>query len=72
MKMKMTVLATSVVALWLAGCSATGGSGVSADGKLGAAMDMAKAVTVSEDELKSASLQLRAAEDKQARVARRF
>ncbi|TXK26528.1 M48 family metallopeptidase [Ottowia sp. GY511] len=67
----MTVVATGVVALWLAGCSATGGSGsgVSADGKVGAVLDMAKAVTVSEDELKNASLQLRAAEDKQARVA---
>ena len=68
MKMRMTVVAASVMAVWLAGCSATGG-GVSADGKVGAVLDMAKAVTVSEDDLKNASLQLRASEDKQARVA---
>ena len=69
MKLRMSILATGVAALWLVGCSATGGSGVSADGKVGAAMDVVKAATVSEDDLKSAALQLRAAEDKQARVA---
>ena len=71
MNLKMTVIATSMAAFGLMGCSATGGSGsgVSSDGKVGAVLDMAKAVTVSEDELKNASLQLRAAEDKEARVA---
>ena len=69
MKMRMTVVAASVMAVWLAGCSATGGSSVSTDGKVGAVLDMAKAVTVSEDDLKNASLQLRAADDKKARVA---
>ena len=73
MKVRMTVVATCVAALWLAGCSATGGSGSgsspSSEGKVGAVLDMAKAVTVSEDDLKNASLQLRAAEDKKARLA---
>ena len=46
-----------------------GGSGSSTDNRVGAAMDTFKAVTVSEDELKSASLQLRQAEDKKLRVA---
>ena len=67
MNLRMTVVATGVMALWLAGCSATGGA--SADGRVGAVLDVGKALTVSEDELKNASLQLRAADDKKARVA---
>ena len=83
MKTKMLVLSALVVAL--AGCSGSGsksasgalgslgslgGSGASStENKVGAALDAVKAVTVSEEELKSASLQLRAAEDKKLRVA---
>ena len=75
----------AAMALALAGCSATGGSGGATLGALGelagvpasganqkradAAFDLFKAATVSEDELKSATLQMRAADDAQAKVA---
>ncbi|MDR2129344.1 MAG: M48 family metallopeptidase [Burkholderiaceae bacterium] len=60
-KLGMAVLAASVV---MAGCSATGGGN-----QVGAALDVFKAVTVSEAELQAASLQMRAAEDKTEKVA---
>jgi putative metalloprotease len=74
-------LGTLALVAVMAGCSGTGGgSGAlgnvggspgssSADNKVGAAVDVFKAVTVSDDEVKSAALQLRAAQDKQLRVA---
>jgi putative metalloprotease len=68
-----------VLAAVMAGCSSTGGSGLgnlggtpgssSTDNQVGAAIDVFKAVTVSDDDVKSAMVQLRASEDKKARVA---
>ena len=78
------VLLLSALTIALAGCasgdkgggvagalgSLGGGSGSSStENKVGAAVDVFKAVSVSDEELKSATLQLRAAEDKKARVA---
>jgi putative metalloprotease len=75
-------LGALVLAAVMAGCSSTGGSGLgalgglggtpgssSADNQVGAAVDVFKAVTVSDDDVKSAMVQLRASEDKKARVA---
>lgn len=74
----------AAMALALSGCSATGGAGdtlaslgdvagVSTTGaqqkRADAAFDIFKAATVSEDELKNATLQMRAADDAQAKVA---
>ena len=71
MKLKYTVLTVFSVTT-LAACVATGGnsaSGGSTDMQISAATDMFKAATVSDDELKSASLQYRQAADKQMKVA---
>ena len=57
----------------LGGLASLGGgaaSGSSGDNRVGAAMDLFKAATVSEAELKSASLQMRAAGDAKANVAK--
>lgn len=82
--MRKKTLLLSALVIALAGCASgdKGGSGVagalgslggsgasSTENKAGAALDVFKAVTVSEDDLKNASLQLRAAEDKKLRVA---
>lgn len=54
----------------LAGAASTGGSGSSSsDNKVGAGLDLLKAASVSDAELKSVSLQLRARDDKRARIA---
>ena len=70
----------------MVGCSSTGQSGnalsglgniggssnsSSGENKVGAATDVFKAVTVSDDDVKSAALQMRATEDKKAHVAPR-
>ena len=71
MKFQYSALAVFAAAA-LAGCVATGGNSASSgstDMQVGAATDMFKAATVSDDELKSASLQFRQAEDKQMKVA---
>ncbi|MFV0680192.1 M48 family metallopeptidase [Ottowia sp.] len=72
MKFKYAALAVFSAAV-LAGCSATGGKSVlgssSTDLQVGAAMDVYKSATVSDDELKSTSLAFRKAEDKQMSVA---
>ena len=46
-----------------------GSGGSSSENKVGAVLDVAKAVSVSEADLKNMSMQLRAADDKKARVA---
>ncbi len=54
----------------LAGAATSGGSGASSDeNKLGAGLDVLKAGTVSDAELKSVSLQMRARDDKKNRIA---
>lgn len=54
----------------LAGAATSGGSGASSgENKLGAGLDLFKAATVSESDLKSAALQMRAYNDKRAKVA---
>jgi metalloprotease len=54
----------------LAGAATSGGSGASSgENKLGAGLDLVKAATVSEGDLKSAALQMRAYNDKRAKVA---
>ncbi len=54
----------------LAGAAASGGSGASSgENKVGAGLDLFKAATVSESDLKSAALQMRAYNDKRAKVA---
>lgn len=54
----------------LAGAATAGGSGASSsENKLGAGLDVLKAATVSDAELKSVSLQMRARDDKMNRVA---
>ncbi|MCH1991046.1 peptidase M48, partial [Achromobacter xylosoxidans] len=51
------------------GAAGTGGTGSSTDSKVGAAVDVFKAVTVSDDELKSVSQQFRAYEERTEKVA---
>lgn len=51
------------------GAAGTGGTGSSTDSKIGAAADVFKAATVSDDELKSVSQQLRAYEERTEKVA---
>ena len=54
----------------LAGAATSGGSGASSDeNKLGAGLDVLKAATVSDAELKSVSLQMRARDDKKNTIA---
>ena len=54
----------------LAGAATSGGSGASSgENKVGAGLDLFKAATVSEADLKSAALQMRAYNDKRAKVA---
>ena len=54
----------------LAGAATSGGSGSSStDNKIGAGLDLLKAATVSDAELKTVSLQMRARDDKQNKVA---
>ncbi|WP_230681200.1 hypothetical protein [Paracidovorax cattleyae] len=52
------------------GAAGAGGAGSGTDSKIGAAADVFKAATVSDDELKSVSQQLRAYEERTEKVAR--
>lgn len=67
--MKITRKLGALAAASLAALALTGCGSMSTDGAVAAAMDVGKAVTVSDAELKSATLQMRAQEDRQNRVA---
>jgi putative metalloprotease len=70
-KFKVTALAVLSAAV-LAGCNATSSKSLSSgatDLQVSAVTDVFKSVTVSDEELKSATLQLRQSEDKKMRVA---